>query len=37
MGARGSTYFNANFERSRLLDKLESWMQIDAGRRACAS
>jgi glycosyltransferase involved in cell wall biosynthesis len=37
MGARGRTYFNANFERSRLLDKLESWMQIDAGRRACAS
>lgn len=37
MGARGRAYFVANFERSMLLDKLEAWMQIDSGLRACAS
>jgi colanic acid biosynthesis glycosyl transferase WcaI len=37
MGARGRAYFAANFERSRLLDRLEGWMRADAQRDACAS
>jgi glycosyltransferase involved in cell wall biosynthesis len=37
MGARGRTYFAANFERERLLDRLETWMQSDARGPACAS
>ena len=37
MGARGRAYFAVNFERSRLLDKLEGWMRTDAQRNACAS
>ena len=37
MGARGRSYFAANFERERLLDKLETWMQSDARRPACVS
>jgi glycosyltransferase involved in cell wall biosynthesis len=27
MGQRGRKYFNANFEREMLLDRLEEWMQ----------
>ena len=35
MGARGRSYFAANFERERLLDKLETWMRpTRGGRRA---
>jgi glycosyltransferase involved in cell wall biosynthesis len=37
MGARGRTFFLANFERERLLEKLEGWMRSEARRPACAS
>ncbi len=37
MGAKGRQYYEATFERGRLLDQLEGWMQELAGARPCAS
>lgn len=37
MGARGRSYFEAHFERERLLDRLEDWMHQLTGQKPCAS
>ena len=37
MGRRGRAYFEAHFEREKLLDRLETSMQDLIGRRSCAS
>ena len=37
MGQRGREYFEANFEREKLLDRLEGWMQEMIQGNPCAS
>ena len=37
MGEKGRQYFEMNFQRERLLDKLEGWMREIAGSKPCAS
>jgi len=37
MGARGRAYYEQNFEREMLLERLEGWMEQVAGEQACAS
>ena len=37
MGEKGRMYFEMNFQRERLLDRLEQWMQELAGTRQCVS
>jgi len=37
MGARGRHYYETNFEREMLVDRLQAWMLEVAGSRACAS
>ena len=37
MGEKGRAYYEANFQRERLLDKLEGWMREIAGTKPCAS
>jgi len=37
MGKNGRAYFEANFERDSLLDRLEGWMQEMVGETPCAS
>jgi colanic acid biosynthesis glycosyl transferase WcaI len=37
MGSNGRRYFEANFEREMLIDRLHSWLLEVAGMRTCAS
>jgi colanic acid biosynthesis glycosyl transferase WcaI len=37
MGEKGRQYFERNFERNLLLDRIESWMLDITGAKACAS
>ena len=37
MGEKGRAYYEAHFQRERLLDKLEGWMREIAGSKPCAS
>ena len=37
MGEKGREYFEMNFQRERLLDKLEGWMREIAGSKPCVS
>ncbi|HVS26960.1 MAG TPA: glycosyltransferase family 4 protein [Burkholderiales bacterium] len=37
MGEKGRTYFEMNFQRERLLDRLEQWMRELAGTKQCVS
>ena len=37
MGEKGRAYYETHFQRERLLDRLEDWMQEIAGRKPCAS
>lgn len=37
MGAKGRAYFLEHFERERLLDRVEGWVEELAGAHACAS
>lgn len=37
MGEKGGAYYEAHFQRERLLDKLEGWMREIAGSKPCAS
>ncbi|HMK15203.1 MAG TPA: glycosyltransferase family 4 protein, partial [Burkholderiales bacterium] len=37
MGEKGRVYFEMNFQRERLMDKLEGWMREIAGNKPCAS
>ncbi len=37
MGIKARVYYEANFERGRLLDQLEDWMRELAGTRQCVS
>ncbi|MGQ0525739.1 MAG: glycosyltransferase family 4 protein [Betaproteobacteria bacterium] len=37
MGRKGRMYFEANFEREMLLDRLQSWMHDLAGGKSCVS
>ena len=36
MGGNARTYFELNFERDMLLDRLERWMFETAGKKSCA-
>ena len=33
MGIKGRRYFEKNFERKMLLDRLESWIRVDCNKR----
>lgn len=37
MGRKGRTYFEANFEREMLIDRLQRWMRHVCESRPCAS